>query len=511
MADPALLGPLGEAHLGDQPGLDPVVAAAAGRAGIERRPGARERLQAVPHAAQGGLVEAGADLAGIDEAVTVVDPHVQRAEPPARALRLRPAADDELLAEVALDLQPLARASADVAAVGALGDDALQPLLGGRLVERLAATFHVLAGADHAARRQQQREAGLALRQGDVAQVVPVEREGVEEDRAHRHRRAGALDVGRPGEVHAVLQALERRPPPLVERHDLAVEDEAPERQRAQRGDDLRIAPGEHLPGPTVELDALAVAGGQHAHAVVLDLEEPVRPRERPLGQRGQHDGLASGVHRARRRPGAREARAQRGQARRAGAHLLDGQAGQHRLRKALGRLVGAGESVGLLEQQPVLRRAAHARERPAPAQLDPEELDVEPAGAQLLGRRGALQQAVPAAIPHDDGAGAVVAVGDDALEVGVLDRVVLDVHGQALFLRAQRRPLGHRPALQHAVHLEAQVVVQPAGGVLLDDEEAPVLDAGRAGRPRPRAERLGRALGIALLSVVVEGGGHNP
>ena len=81
---------------------------------------------------------------------------------------------------------------------------------------------------------------------------------------------------------------------------------------------------------------------------------------------------------------------------------------------------------------------------------------------------------------------------------------MVLDVHGQPLLLGPQRRSLGHRPALQHAVHLQADVVMEAPGGVFLDHEQASLA-------PTPGTEGLGRALGIALLPVGVEGSGHNP
>src|SRR6185295_18968224 len=127
----------------DERRLHPVVAASPRRAGVERRLRALQRLQPVPHLPQRRLVESRADLAHVDEAIALVDAQVQRAEPAARALRVGPAAHDELLAQVALDLEPLARAATRVAALGALGDDTLQPLLGRRLVEGLALLGHV--------------------------------------------------------------------------------------------------------------------------------------------------------------------------------------------------------------------------------------------------------------------------------------------------------------------------------------------------------------------------------
>ena len=39
---------------------------------------------------------------------------------------------------------------------------------------------------------------------------------------------------------------------------------------------------------------------------------------------------------------------------------------------------------------------------------------------------------------------------------------MVLGLHGEALFAGIERRALGHRPRLQHAVAFEPEVVVQP-------------------------------------------------
>ncbi len=75
------------------------------------------------------------------------------------------------------------------------------------------------------------------------------------------------------------------------------------------------------------------------------------------------------------------------------------------------------------------------------------------------------------AAVPQQHGAAAVLALGDDALELAVLERVILDVHRQPLVGRVEAGPLRHRPALQHAVQLEPEVVVQAARRVLLDHE----------------------------------------
>ncbi|MGY4642513.1 hypothetical protein ACVW07_000346 [Cellulomonas sp. URHB0016] len=76
-------------------------------------------------------------------------------------------------------------------------------------------------------------------------------------------------------------------------------------------------------------------------------------------------------------------------------------------------------------------------------------------------------------AVPDDDVAPAVLARRDDALEVLVLERMVLDMDRHPSHVRVERRAARHRPADEHAVDLEAQVVVQPPGTMALDHEPA--------------------------------------
>src|SRR5262249_25142620 len=94
-----------------------------------------------------------------------------------------------------------------------------------------------------------------------------------------------------------------------------------------------------------------------------------------------------------------------------------------------------------------------------------------------------------------------VLALRDRPLERSVLERVVLDVDGEPLLRRIEARPLRHRPALEDAVELESEVVVEPARGVLLHAEEEPVRTP-----LRDRALGLGGAAQVALLPVDVEG-----
>jgi len=107
----------------------------------------------------------------------------------------------------------------------------------------------------------------------------------------------------------------------------------------------------------------------------------------------------------------------------------------------------------------------------------------------------------VGSAVPDEHPPRAVLAFGDDALEVGVPKRVILGRHRQPLVSRVHRGSLRHRPGLEHAVHFEPEVKVVGAGGMLLDDEAAAVtwslacLPGG-----------LSAALQVPLASVGIQG-----
>ena len=112
------------------------------------------------------------------------------------------------------------------------------------------------------------------------------------------------------------------------------------------------------------------------------------------------------------------------------------------------------------------------------------------------------LDELVRAAVPDLDGAGAVLALRDLALERRVVERMVLDVHGEVLRARLERHALRYGPAREHAVALEPEVVVEAARGVSLDDEDG----LPRARRARgPTRERLRRGLRVAFSPVCLE------
>src|SRR5674476_407496 len=61
------------------------------------------------------------------------------------------------------------------------------------------------------------------------------------------------------------------------------------------------------------------------------------------------------------------------------------------------------------------------------------------------------------ALVPDDDRAAAIFALGNGALERRIVDRVILDMHGQPLFMRIEARAARHRPAPQYAVMFQAK------------------------------------------------------
>ncbi len=139
------------------------------------------------------------------------------------------------------------------------------------------------------------------------------------------------------------------------------------------------------------------------------------------------------------------------------------------------------------------------------PAQLLPVHVGMQLAVADRPARVGGADRLPRPGVPHDDVAAAVLTGRDHALEVEVLDGVVLHVHRQAAHLRVEGRALGHGPAHQHAVDLEPEVVVEAARPVPLHDEPRSVAIGD------PLAGRLRGAGEVPLASVGVEQVGHGP
>src|SRR3954447_3938756 len=170
--------PLAEAELGHEFGAHPLRGRLADAGGVgERRRVLAQRAQALAERAQRLLVEAGADLAGVAQAVAVVVAEQQRPEVGTGALGRGEAADDQLLALLALELEPVLGALVGVRAVGALGDQALPPLAARLGEDRLAVAIALRREAHRpcleAQRVAQQALAGAQRQRAHVLAVEP--------------------------------------------------------------------------------------------------------------------------------------------------------------------------------------------------------------------------------------------------------------------------------------------------------------------------------------------------
>src|SRR6185437_15521736 len=105
----------------------------------------------------------------------------------------------------------------------------------------------------------------------------------------------------------------------------------------------------------------------------------------------------------------------------------------------------------------------AQAHQDPAAAQARAREDQLQlPGRERLLGR--ALHLRLPvAAVPDLDGAATVLSLWDGALEVAVVEWMILHLHGETLVRRIERGSAGHRPGLEDSVELEPEIVVESA------------------------------------------------
>lgn len=168
------------------------------------------------------------------------------------------------------------------------------------------------------------------------------------------------------------------------------------------------------------------------------------------------------------------------------------------RLRQPLRRILRI--RVALLDEKPVLALApsAHPHQRPASAHSCARQTKAELAAVERL--RHVPLGLPDAAIPQHDSAAAILALGNRALETAVAQRMILGADREPLFARIPARPFRHRPAQQHAVPFQPEIVMQPPGRMLLHHEP----QSGGGARPH-LARRFPRPRKIALYVICVE------
>ncbi len=339
----------------------------------------------------------------------------------------------------------------------------------------------------------------LAVFEPHVPEVPAVEVKEVE----------GEIDDRRPS-LGTTLQGLEARRPVRQHRGDLAVEERGSRRQAADGTGDLRELLCPVLPVAGDEAHLPLFESRHDAIAVVLDLVEPVVAVRRRLDHHRAGQGLGLGQPTAH---GAGEVREAEGRAPLSlggppRIHLavrandlrvpetvaLGGDLGEAAPREDALRARAHDVQLGrrprvlvlVLDEEPGLGVVAlDADEHPPAGELRAVELELQ---LPLLEGKARLEHGGPrSAVPEHDRSRAVFAVRDDAFEGAVVDRVVLDAHGEPLVPRVEGRTLRHRPAQEDAAPLQPKVIVQTRRRVLLDAVGvAPggTCLAGRLGRP---------------------------
>ncbi|MCY1516203.1 hypothetical protein D9M68_508230 [compost metagenome] len=443
-------------------------------------------------------VPAGADAADVAQfalatlIALVIETQVQPADFSLRPFPVREPADDEFLAQLALDLQPALRARGDVGRIRPLEHQAFQPEPAGRLEHLRGRRFEGLAEADPIAARADQRgKLFPALRQRQAAQVTafPVRQVEGKEDNGL---------VAMP--VDGVLQRIEVRHA-VAQHDDLAIEPPLRDIElldrRGQRAE---------LAGPVI-----AVAGEQRrpgivdprqdAVAVELGFDDPAGAARQRGRRRGQLRRQLRRQRRARRVPDG---------VGRVFNPALPGfvqcaqRPGDDAVRQR-GQYVELRQRprprVALLEEDPRFRlvaRPGDADQLPAAGQLFAGQVEHQLAGCHA--RTRVADRRPRAAVPDNDRAGTVLFRWNLAFEIRIVERMVFDMDGHALFGRVVAGPLGHGPAQQHAVQFEPEIVVQAPRPMLLHHETQRLRLP-----PAPCAGGLGGDVEIPLFLVVLK------
>ena len=159
-------------------------------------------------------------------------------------------------------------------------------------------------------------------------------------------------------------------------------------------------------------------------------------------------------------------------------------------------------ELVAMLDQEPVVALAAiaivaHAHQHPAAPQLGARKNELELTPAQCFAGVTVPVRHPEAAVPQHDRPAAVLTLGDRAFEVSVLERMVLDLDGEALVAWIERGPLGDGPGFEHAIQLQPQVIVQAGCSMLLHHKARVVCRLGGA-----FSGRFGRLHEVALGAI---------
>src|SRR5262249_43149731 len=158
---------------------------------------------------------------------------------------------------------------------------------------------------------------------------------------------------------------------------------------------------------------------------------------------------------------------------------------------------------VALLDEEPVLALAFRLEPNQHPAALHPLAMEDHLELPLGHGSHGIPVCGLPRPlVPQHHRAAAILALGDGAFEGGVVERMILGAHRETLHRRIGARRLGHRPALEHALHLDAEIIMLATRPMMLHDETAGALYSALRRPARRRFAGLGE---IALAPIGLE------
>ena len=501
----AIVGPLGELHPDYQIGPDPSGLRPLRLRGFGEGAGlcldAGERFR---QGRQGSVVEPASDSSRVSEHAVLVVPEDQRTERTCPdTVPFRVACDDEVLLLHGLDLQPRRRPrTVFVGRITTLGQHALEAEASHSTVKGLAIPLDVLYLSDVVGRQHHLRKQPLSLDQRSFPDITAghvQEIKGIVNELDPPGRLAADEVIG----IHGALEQPEVREASLIESDHLAVYDDLIFEDGSQLLYDRRHLRGHVLSVPAKQGDLAVPYEGDDPVPVELRLEYPLVTGKRPV--------CCSGHHRSRscrkgRRPTvqpddlrARDEAKPFGPAPRRHSSALQVNQGEARLGRAvlvhyLSVLVGI--CIPVFDQKPVLRAACRTHQGPRPSELTASQregqlpclyLTADPFLRLLPVSKGhdpTFVRRVDSRVPDYDLTSPVVAIGDHALERTVVYGVVLHLCCQPLLPGVKGGTLRDSPGPEHAIQLQAKVVVEPSRGVLLDDEaEVRGLTPGRRGR----------------------------
>jgi hypothetical protein len=103
------------------------------------------------------------------------------------------------------------------------------------------------------------------------------------------------------------------------------------------------------------------------------------------------------------------------------------------------------------------------------PTTFKPLAMQVKSQVAALEAALGVTLWVPGAAVLEHDGTAAILALRNCTFERAVIERMVFDMDREAFVGGVEAWPLCDRPALQHAIHFKAKIIVEAGGRVFLD------------------------------------------